>query len=315
MCNSHTKPEYKYWVGKIHAFTIEYDFEGWWKWWAPRYPHIIPALRVFNIPKMNMAETGQSKLKKPKKVWLSTATTADICEFTFQQDCYEKFLKNSEKIMGHGPSHKQCTQWERAEERHYVNQVCDLIPNGDFLDDRDDEEEYDFIPLKSAKHRPPKNLKKVPQERPTKKVKAKSPMLPNVNVTHHPKQSQPANVQPPSPPQNPKKLSPREGRGTNPQYTGKNNVAQKRRPKRQQIGNDDISVETENEFVKANRVFYIVLTPGLEQSLKQVTYCCGCTGKIKLHGKRFPNNMVFRYHARRMVPENGNKKKWVMSQE
>ena len=25
--------------------------------------------------------------------------------------------------------------------------------------------------------------------------------------------------------------------------------------------------------------------------------------------------MVFRYRARRMVPENGNKKKWVMSQE
>ena len=50
---------------------------------------------------MNMAETGQSKLKKPKKVWLSTAATADVCEFTFQQDRYDKFLKNSERNRGH----------------------------------------------------------------------------------------------------------------------------------------------------------------------------------------------------------------------
>ena len=223
LCNSHTKPEYKYWAGKIHAFTIEYDFEGWWKWWAPRCPHIVPALRGFNIPKMNMAETGQSKLKKPKKVWLSTATTADICEFTFQQARYENFLKNIEKIMGRGPSHKQRTQRERAEERRYVDQVCDLILNGDILDERDDEEEYDFVPSKSAKHRPPKNLKKVPQERPNNKVKVKSPNVPNVNVTHCPK---PVTLQPPSYHHNPKKLPPREGRGTNPRYAGDDNVRQ-----------------------------------------------------------------------------------------
>ena len=134
LCDSHTKLEYEYWAGKIHAFTIEYDFEGWWKWWSPHCPHVVPALRGFNIPKMNMAETGQSKLKKSKKVWLSTAATADVCEFTFQQDRYDKFLKNSERICGRGPSQKQRTQQERAEERRYVNQVCDLIMNGDILD-------------------------------------------------------------------------------------------------------------------------------------------------------------------------------------
>ena len=36
-----------------------------------------------------MAETGQSKLKKVKKIWLSTAVTADVVEFTFQQEEYE----------------------------------------------------------------------------------------------------------------------------------------------------------------------------------------------------------------------------------
>ena len=132
---------------------------------------------------MNMVETGQSKFKRPKKVWLSTATTADVCKFTFQQDRYEKFLKNSEKIMGWRPSHKQRTQREHAEERCYVNQVCDLILNGDLLDECDDKQEYNFIPSKSAKHRPPKNLNKVPQERPKKKSSKQCSKSPDVNIT------------------------------------------------------------------------------------------------------------------------------------
>ena len=65
---------------------------------------------------MNMAETGQSKLKKPKKIWLSTAVMADVVEFTFQQEEYEKFITNSDRVHGRGPTQKQRTQRERAEE-------------------------------------------------------------------------------------------------------------------------------------------------------------------------------------------------------
>ena len=102
----------------------------------------------------------------------------------------------------------------------------------------------------------------------------------------------------------------------NPRY-GNTNSAKSRNKNVTNIGNipDGIPKEKKEEFVKANCVFYVVLTPGLEASEKQITFCCGCGGKIKPHGKIFPNHMVFHYHARRMVPENGNKKKWVMSRE
>ena len=63
---------------------------------------------------MNMAETGQSKLKKPKKIWLSTAVMADVVEFTFQQEEYEKFITNSDRVQGGGSTQKQRTQRERA---------------------------------------------------------------------------------------------------------------------------------------------------------------------------------------------------------
>ena len=67
LCDAHTQSEYENVSEKIKIFCKEYEFEGWWKWWSPRCPHIVPALRGFNIPKMNMAETGQSKLKNPKR--------------------------------------------------------------------------------------------------------------------------------------------------------------------------------------------------------------------------------------------------------
>ena len=102
-----------------------------------------------------MAETGQSKLKKPKKIWLSTAVTADVIEFTFQQEEYEKFITNSDRVHGHGPTQKQRMQRECAEERHYVDQFCNVIENSDIIAEHDDENSSDFVPSIKAKHCPP----------------------------------------------------------------------------------------------------------------------------------------------------------------
>ena len=116
-----------------------------------------------------MAETGQSKLKKPKKIWLSTAVTADVVEFTFQQDEYEKFITNSDRVHGQGPTQKQHTQREHAEEQHYVDQFCNVNENGNILAERDDDNSSDFVPSVKAKHRSPNTLTGTPQERPKKK--------------------------------------------------------------------------------------------------------------------------------------------------
>ena len=95
-----------------------------------------------------------------------------------------------------------------------------------------------------------------------------------------------------------KKLPNRQGRGVNPRYSKTNN--QKKKDK-QAEDNMDIPIhvpkEKEDQFVKENHVFYVVLSEKLEMSNKQITFCCGCRGKIKSHEKRFPNNMVFHYLA------------------
>ena len=51
--------------------------------------------------------------------------------------------------------------------------------------------------------------------------------------------------------------------------------------------------DVKREFMKGNRVYYVVLDKGYEKSTKMVTYCQGCEGKITLEDKKFPQNMVF----------------------
>ena len=46
--------------------------------WAPHHPHVVPAIRGFNLPRMNMAEVGQSKMKPEKCLWLTEAVKVDI---------------------------------------------------------------------------------------------------------------------------------------------------------------------------------------------------------------------------------------------
>ena len=67
--------------------------------------------------------------------------------------------------------------------------------------------------------------------------------------------------------------------------------------------------------MKANRVYYVVLTEGYQKSKKMVTYCHGCKGPIRIDDKKFPYNMVFRYKYYRKIPEDNTLKKWVMSKD
>ena len=68
LCLSHTRQEYRQLQRLIKGIAKKYNFMPWWKWWAPRCPHLCPAIWGFNLPRVNMAEIGQSKLKREKPV-------------------------------------------------------------------------------------------------------------------------------------------------------------------------------------------------------------------------------------------------------
>ena len=110
LCEASMRREYRRLAALIKGIAKKYNFLPWWKWWAPRCPHIVPAIRGFNLPKMNLVEVGQSKIQHERRLWLTEAVKHDMVDLTYQTSMYKKFIKNSEKIMGRGPTLKKRTE-------------------------------------------------------------------------------------------------------------------------------------------------------------------------------------------------------------
>ena len=174
-----------------------------------------------------------------------------MVELTFQSEKYKKFVCNIEKISSQGPTLKKCTERERAEERHFVDQFCDVIQNGDLLDEGDDPNDMVFMPSVHAKHKALRNDIGI-QEKPKKGIK------------HNLSKEYKSEIG--------KKLPERTGRGFNRRFAS-NNIEGSRlggsmQKNKKNCGVDyaDIMVPTEIEkdFMKGNRVYYIVLDKGYE---------------------------------------------------
>ena len=245
---------------------------------------------------MNMAEVGQSKMKPEKHLWLTEAVKVDIVKFAFQTNKYNRFLRNSEKVGGCGPTMKKHTEHKRAEECQFVDLFCDLIENGNLLEEMEDPNDLAFMPSAGAKHKAPAHDIGI-QEKPNKGKKV---------------------------PKGEKKLPNCSGRGFNPRYTEETPRPTQRKSQKKkdirEVDNPDTDVmvpdDIECDFVKANRVYYVVLSPHLEKSDKLITSCRGCNGKITLEEKKFPHNMVFQYRYYRKVPQGPPEQRtWVMSQD
>ena len=100
LCNASTLPTYYNICAKIERKVLAYGLQGWWHWWRPRGFHLVPALRGFNLPRSNMAEGGQSKLKGDRKISLIESVLEDAVSMLVQAANYENFLDNAEKVRG-----------------------------------------------------------------------------------------------------------------------------------------------------------------------------------------------------------------------
>ena len=100
LCNVSTLPEYYNICARIERKVPEYGLQGWGHWWKPRGFHLVPALRGFNLPRSNMAEGGQSKLKGDRKISLIESVLEDVVGMLVQAANCENFLDNAEKVRG-----------------------------------------------------------------------------------------------------------------------------------------------------------------------------------------------------------------------
>ena len=103
-----------------------------------------------------------------------------MVKYAFQTNKYNRFLRNSEKVGGCGQTMKKHMEHEWAGECQFVDQFCDLIENGNLLEEMEDPNDLAFMPSARAKHKAPTHDISI-QEKPNKgnKVQKGGKKLPN----------------------------------------------------------------------------------------------------------------------------------------
>ena len=64
LCSASTVTEYCTICINIEKKVEQYNMHGWGHWWKVRRFHIVPTLRGFDLPCMNLAEVGHSAMKR-----------------------------------------------------------------------------------------------------------------------------------------------------------------------------------------------------------------------------------------------------------
>ena len=291
LCRAHTIEHYRNASKSLVAMAEKHNFIGWWKFWSPRCSHIVPSLRGFNLPKMNLAEVGQSTMRGSRRVWLTEAVFADVAALAFQSSKYRKFVENREKVSGKGPTLRQKNAEEREMERTFITQIDDVLFNGSLEREGERIIEEPFTPSKRAKHKAPRHNRNARQGQ-------EDDAEDDVIIVDQPVKPTRKNPQ-------------RAKRGQNRRY---DKIPVQLNPRTDDREEKQMMVpdEVEKQFLKAkkNRVYYVVLKKG-----NQVGRCQGCKMPITEDDKDFPKNLMFVYQMRRWVPPPEKKGKWVLSKD
>ena len=295
LCEAYTRDEYRTIEEKIRTVAEKYNFMGWWKFWSPRSPHIVPALRGFGLPKMNLAEVGQSTMRARRKMWLTEAAFKDIAALAFQASKYKKFIENRERIMGKGPTFAQKTARQKADESRYIGQIDKVLSQGDLAAEGERTYEEPYIPPVRAKHCAPRNVKKSygkAQTEAERNDQDEDVIIVGDNLRKNPQRAK---------------------RGKNLHY---DEIPVNLNPEPDVDSDAEehkimVPAHIEKPFMKANRIYYVVLG-----DKSPVSRCHGCEGEISEKSKKNPKNMVFLYKLRHPIPpRGGGNGRWAMSSE
>ena len=326
LCGAHTREHYKLIADQIISTCDKYNFMGWWRFWSPRCPHIVPSLRGFNLPRMNLAEVGQSTMRNyRKKMWLTEASFRDIAALALQSSKFTRWVENREKLTGKGPTLKTKSQREKALERRYVDEIDDILYRGNLAAEAERNIVDPFMPSGRAKHRVSRHAAKGRQgvEDDDDDDEDEVIFVKHDRRKNPPRRKRGKNERY-SPPNQKGRRAPAEGnnqKGRRAPAEGKNQKGRRapaegnnqkgRRAPAEGNGPDVPTVPEaiEDALMEANRVYYVVLNPN-----NNISRCQGCRLEIKKTDKKFPKNMVFLYKMRREVPPAGGGR-WQLSQE
>ena len=78
ICYCNTANDYNNVRNALDKICEQNNITKWFEWWKECKYHIVPAYRGFCLSGLNLAETGQSAIKRDRPMWLSVATWRDI---------------------------------------------------------------------------------------------------------------------------------------------------------------------------------------------------------------------------------------------
>ena len=281
LCKTHTDTEYDRVYEMMLDILQRADRVTWLRWWDVRKYHIVPVFRGNDMPGLNLAETGHSKLARlGKNLTLMDACMSDTCMFIKQGVDYRAFLRNERSNLGCGPTQKEAFAREKKIDQKKLADYLEVIRQKKYLHEFSDNEDT-FMPTRRAKHKVPKTFS---SQNPSQKAvhtdrgkeqtrKRKSPVMSS---------------------------SEDDEREMATQSTGR--AARKRTTKKRHIEtSDDGAEETEVPLaLEQNKLKNN--PPVLVRINRQIKSCFGCKGRFSADAFVAPNDLVFKLLAIRQRP-------------
>ena len=164
LIQAHTDKEYERVYNAMLAILKRAGKTNWLEWWDIRKYHIVPCYRGYDMPSLNLAETGHSKLQKMgKHLKLSVASLRDVAMFMKQRAEYTAYLNNERTNIGRGPTQIEIERRQERKDDKLVADFLDVIRDEDFLAEFEEGPD-DFMPIEKAKHRYKKDPKNPMQQ-------------------------------------------------------------------------------------------------------------------------------------------------------
>ena len=153
LVKAHTDKEYKRVFKAMYSILRRAGRTTWLLWWDIRKYHIVPCFRGYDMPSLNLAETGHAKLQRMgKNLRFSVASLRDIAMFMKQKAEYAAYLRGEKTNIGRGPTQIEIERRQARKDDKMVSDFLDVVRDEDFMGEFEDDADV-FMPTDKARHR------------------------------------------------------------------------------------------------------------------------------------------------------------------
>ena len=132
LCVVTTVLEYNILKGKLDELSkLAHALEKWIEWWHLRRSHIFGTFQMPGLPRVNLAEQGNSSWKSKKPLRLVHAAKNDTATMVLQEEELYKFSRNMSMSTGKGPSDAICKARWRVEQLNIAKDFVEIFDDID----------------------------------------------------------------------------------------------------------------------------------------------------------------------------------------